>query len=1010
VAGNTGGAADAKLAVVNAMRNLPLSFEPAATPGHFLARSGGYTVSIGATESSVAVIGAASGTVSMLRFTLEGANAAAGIEPFEPLPGVTNYYLGSDPGNWRLGVKNFAKLRVASVYPGVDVVYYGDHRRLEFDFIVAPKANPDPIALSFAGMDKLYTASDGDLVAELNGQPVRFAKPYAYQRVAGEIRPVSVDYVLAKAGKVQLQIGEYDKNLELVIDPLLSYASYFGGQQGDTVQGIAVDSNGNAYITGQTCSPTLPGNASILSTGVNCASSTSSFPYAATFVSRINVAGTVDYTQVIAANNGSVISHAIALDNSGGVYIAGTTNANTTLPGNGLPARVTGPGNSYFGGDHDAFIAVLASGTTGTLLRTAYLGGSGDDSGNGIAVDSSGNVIVVGQTCANPNLLKPDFPAYGGFQNQIEACVAFVTKLDNLLHIYIPSSGASYADPPSCGSVGCSVGGATYYFSLFWGGTPSNVPTPPYVWIASTDYAVGDVIVVQAYNGTTNVPVAQRCVVSGKSGTSQPTWTVNAGDEVGDGTPPTAIVWRNVGAPAYATWASTVANGVALDPLGDAYIAGGSDSKFLGCGPPACGGWSYLAGNGAWVLKVNTLGAYQYGTVLGQNSSDSANAIAVDSSGRAYVVGTGVSTGGIFTGNSFQSAPAGGSDAFIVRVGMHGPGPGYGYATSFEYASYLGGSGDDQGLAVAVDGNGAAYVTGSTKSTDFPMVSPLTNQVNNLTMSTLSAQQNVFVTKINSNGSGIPFSTYLGGTNSTDSDYGTAIAVHENATSDNDIYVAGVSNSSDFPVYPSTVFQPVYGNNGDGFVAMILGKTVPNLGGSSGSSSTADFTVSATGVSVAQGSQGNMAVTLTPMFGFNQTVTLTCSVPPPASCAVSPNPVQVGGNNPVTATVTVSVPAAPSGGGSFTPKGSASMRHGHPWQLIMPFSVCGVVLLGRRRRYWLPLLVLSLGLTLSLVGCGSSGGSSSSSTLPPGSYQASVTASYTAGSITHTSTATLTVQ
>ena len=110
---------------------------------------------------------------------------------------MTNYYIGKDPAKWRLGVKNFAKLRAPGVYPGVDVVYYGDHRRLEFDFVVAPKSDPGVIALSFSGMDKLYKDANGDLVAEIDGQPVRFVKPYAYQKVDGVSKPVPADYELA---------------------------------------------------------------------------------------------------------------------------------------------------------------------------------------------------------------------------------------------------------------------------------------------------------------------------------------------------------------------------------------------------------------------------------------------------------------------------------------------------------------------------------------------------------------------------------------------------------------------------------------------------------------------------------------------------------------------------------------------------------------------------------------------------------------------------------------------
>ena len=146
------------------------------------------------------------------------------------------------------------RLRGAGVYPGVDVVYYGDHRRLEFDYVVAPKADPSAIVLGFSGMDKLSKDSNGDLVAEVAGQPVRFAKPYAYQKVDGVARAVDSDYEMAADGKVHLRLGDYDRNRELIVDPVVAFATYLGGTGADTGNGIAVDSTGAAYVTGQTCS------------------------------------------------------------------------------------------------------------------------------------------------------------------------------------------------------------------------------------------------------------------------------------------------------------------------------------------------------------------------------------------------------------------------------------------------------------------------------------------------------------------------------------------------------------------------------------------------------------------------------------------------------------------------------------------------------------------------------------------------------------------------------------
>ncbi len=756
---------------------------------------------LGLASLAIAITDAKSGSTQTLRFSFDGSNAAARIEAIEPLPGITNYYIGQDQSNWRLGVRNFAKLRTKDVYPGVDVVYYGDNRRLEFDFVVAPMADPRAIALTLSGMDKLYINADGELVAEVNGQPVRFAKPYAYQKVAGSAKAVSVEYALAGPGKAQLQIGDYDKNLELVIDPTLSYSTYLGGSQGDTANGIAVDTAGNAYITGQTCSSDFPNpSGSLFSASCDA------------YVTKVNAAGTaILYTTLIggtsSTGSGSAQGNAIALDSTRAAYIVGNTSFDSAMPG-------TVTGNHYFGADSDAFIAILNP--DGTLLRSAYLGGSGIDIGLGVAVDSQKNVIAVGRTCSS------DFPAYSGFQDKIEPCVGFITKLDNALDICTP--GARYANS------GTPPAGGTCYFSEYWGGQPPNVPgnsigNPGY-WIANHPYLYGDVISVFYYNPVSGIttPYAEKCISPGTSGGigTQPTWAGGIGVSTGDGT----VTWQNTGTPATLALASTTARAAAIDSNNDVFVAGGTTSLFIGC--PLCGQWSWLLGTGPWVLKVSKTGAQVFSTVLESGATvtnDTANAVAVDPGNLAYVVGT--STGNLYTtANAYQGTNGGGEDAFIVKVNVDG--------TAFDYASYLGGSGNDEGWGVAVDVNGAAYITGLTKSQNFPMANPLTNlaSVNGVQMSALSAEQNAFVTKFIPGGSALAFSTYLGGTISTDSDGGTAIAVHENATSDNDMYVAGVTNSADFPVYPvaaPAAAQTVYGNNGDAFAAVILGRTIPNV-------------------------------------------------------------------------------------------------------------------------------------------------------------------------------------
>jgi hypothetical protein len=1267
-ASNTSGTAEAKLAAVNAMRNLPLSFEPAATPGRFVARSGGgYTVSIGATESSVAVPGAASGTAAILWFGLEGASATATIEGFELLPGVTNYYIGNDPAKWRIGVKNFAKLRAAGVYPGVDVVYYGDQRRLEFDFVVAPNASPDAIALAFSGMDKLYIGSDGDLVAEVNGQPVRFAKPYAYQKVAGVAKPVRVEYVVTKAGRAQLQIGEYDKNLELVIDPTLSYSTYLGGSQGDTANGIGVDASGNAYITGQTCSIGQDTNPIVFPTPSSNPSGTTVkgvSPACNAYVTKLNPAGTaLAFTTFISGSapypaNAFASGNGIALDDLSlnpspvpngypNVYIVGTTSFQD-MPLVGLTPAGTDRSSDYNGGDSDAFVAILDS-TTGVLIRTSYLGGSLADAGNAIAVDPQQNIVVVGQTNS------ADFPGYGGFEPKTEDYVAFVTKLDFGLHIAAPIfSGASPMTPraashsDTCGTKCPATVDPTkayYFFSAVYGGQLVP-PAQTWTYTLANNVPYGVITTITPSCPLVSPPVnypSLRVFASIPGNAAGINWGNCSSYQVGSYIQDTGgISWFVLGVgpfpiPVYAT---TEAYGVALDPGGDVFLVGGSNTASLE--PSLPGGQNidwlrdadiHYSGTGAWIIKLlghdtstgsGDAGQPVYLTALGTNPTDvtqtvnTARGITVDSKGRAYVVGT-ASAGIVTTTNSLHPDPIGGSDAFILRMNTAGSG--------IDWSTYLGGTGNDQGLGVAVDAGGYAYIIGSTQSTDIPVVNAIIDGNGNSLNQLKGTQPEAYIVKLTPDATGLIMSAYLGGSGG---DQGNAIALSQ--TGSGDIYVAGNTSSYDFPVVPVPGNNTVagisaYAGNGDAFVTKISGASFPmvtvapasqslvfanqavgfssavtktvtltstgvvpvainnittsgdfsqtnncgtgltatggsqpsctitvtftptavgtrsgtltisddatsspqtiglqgngvlvqdtisplsltfasqllgttstaqtvtvqntdptqtmivgsvvvggqepsdfivssnlcttlltpgqtctvgvefsptapgsriaqliitgngtnmpavsltGIGNGTGSpggtsSTTADFSVSTTSLTVARGQQGTMNVTLTPVNGFNQTVTLTCSVPAPASCDVSPDSVQLSGTT--SATVTVTVPGSGGGGSSgYTPKGSSSssLHHGNPWRVLMPFSMFGLAFLGRRRRFWLPLLVLCLCLALSFVNCGggTGGGSSSSATLAPGTYQATVTATYTAGSVSHSSTSTLTV-
>ncbi len=804
--------AAAKRAAVAAFAKLPLSFEPTESSARFVARSGNYSVSVGAHESSVVIADAKSSKHQTLHFAFENANAAAPLQAIEPLPGVTNYYLGRDSSKWRLGVKSYGKLRAERVYPGVDVIYYGDHRRLEFDFMVAPKADPTAIALSFSGMDKLYKDAGGDLVAEVGGKPVRFAKPYAYQNVGGKSKTVAADYELAEGGKVRLHIGEYDHNTELIVDPVVSYATYLGGNAFDAGNAIAVDSTGNAYVTGETCSgtdfpDTNPGGLSGFEG--HCDAFVTKYTSDGTGYIYSAILGGSTPSDSVASGNG------IALDAFNNVYIVGTTQITDmpgTLPYNQPP---TNP-NSYQGGDSDAFIVILAAGGNspgalgaipGELVRSTYLGGSGPDSGLSIGVDQANpaNVTVVGQTCSD------DFPAYNAFETKVEWCVAFMTKLDNNLDIGSKIDGT--IDPlASALTPLASSGGKTYYFSGFYGGQsvppfPSASSSSWYAWQPNTPYPQGAIVLDN--QATPHIEIAMNAGVSGPyvPATSTialpiPNWNVNLLGTTIEG----RITWEDYGTPVSARPPNiSEAYGVAVDRSGDVLVAGGTDTPDLGSPNWGC----HASGTGAWVLKVHgdRIGCI-YEWTLETTPTDksltynTARAIAVDAQNRAYVVGT--------TGTAPATTGAlGVSHAFLLRVNEVGSG--------IDYYLNFGGSGQDQGLGVAVDGNFSPYVTGSTTSKDFPTVNPLVNPSTSNLMNTLSGSMDAFISEYSADGSAMIFSSYLGG---SDIDQGNAIAVDQ---SSGDMYLAGYTSSTDLEqLNPSGYIAPqTYGGATDALVAKI---------------------------------------------------------------------------------------------------------------------------------------------------------------------------------------------
>ena len=387
----------AALATTVTARHGPASmvFEPnqgqAEEPVKFLARGRGYGLFLTPTEAVLVLAPSARGAARdaaaslaeplVVRMRLLGADAGATIAGDESLPGRSNYLLGQ-ADRWQHAVPAFARVRYTDVYPGISLVFYGTDRQLEYDFIVAPGADPAAVALAFDGVEGLHVDGAGDLVLATGAGDLRLRRPVIYQEVDGERRPVDGGYVV-DGNRVRFRMTAWDPARPLVIDPILAYSTFLGGSSNDQGFGITVDATGNAYVTGSTISSNFPVSSSPLQAtrrGVTDA-----------FVTKLDPTGALVFSTFL-GGSGDDAGNAIVVDGSGNVLVAGTTTSGN-FPVQG--ASPFAPFQSTLRGGNDAFVAKLDP-TGGTLVYSTYLGSNTDDFGTGIAVDALGNAYVTG--------------------------------------------------------------------------------------------------------------------------------------------------------------------------------------------------------------------------------------------------------------------------------------------------------------------------------------------------------------------------------------------------------------------------------------------------------------------------------------------------------------------------------------------------------------------------------------------------------------------------------------
>lgn len=567
------------------------------------------------------------GELRWVRLSLHGSSGGpegAGEEPFSTR---VNYLIGNDPAGWRTDVPTFAKVRYAGVYPGVDVVYYGNGRQLEYDFVVAPGANPGAIELRFEGADRLEINPAGDLVLHVGKGQLRQHKPIVHQTANGSRREVDGKYRLKDRQTVIFELGAYDRSAPLVIDPWFSYSTYLGGGHTDGAWAVAADAQGSAYVAGDTLSIfkrlPLSGEQTNYGGGTKYGGDA--------FVARIDFDGTNTVFGYLTYLGGTSLDGAVglAIDNSGSAYVTGySMSTNFPVTGAAFQTNISGTRDKLYKTYlPDAFVTKLDA--NGHAIYSTYLGGEAAEIGTEIAIDAGGNAFVTGYTDS-----------------------ALIFRATN------------WVQTTRCTNVVVCTNG-----------------------VCVTNYSCG-----QTFN-TTNTTFVRLLVFN--------TIATNTVFK------PTVIKTNSTTTNSTETSIETIVDTTTFDservtlgfPIKDAFQTNNH-------------GFANIETADLFVSKLSPDGStLLYSTYFGGSEDDFGTGIALDPLGNIVVCGWSDSSDYLVT-NAVQSFDAGLREAIVTKFDPTG--------TNLIYSTYLGGARDDLAYRLAVDGTGAAYVTGLEASTDFP--------------------------------------------------------------------------------------------------------------------------------------------------------------------------------------------------------------------------------------------------------------------------------------------------
>ena len=638
----------------------------------FLARGTNYTVLLEAGETKI-ILPPAHLTKEMVpavppsTVTIEfvGASRKAHFEPERLLPGKSNYILGKQRSQWIFGIPQYERVNQKSLYRGIDVVYYGSEGNLEYDFVISPGANPKSLGFRVQGAKDVQLSDTGDLILQTSAGAIRLHKPAIYQEAGSVRRKVEGRFALRKQNTVSLALGEYDPDSPLIVDPVLSFSTLIGANNNTQVQGIAVDSSKNVYITGTTFATNYP---------VVNAFQPTNHGYQNVFVTKLNPGGNKILYSTYLGSSAFDNAAAIAVDKTGAAYVTGTVGGADfpTTPG----AFMTTCSSICNTGFLTKFLS------DGTLAFSTFLGGTSSPA-RAVAVDAAGEAYIAGGFASN------DFPTTAGaFQASCSSGIScsYVEKLN--------------------------ASGSALVYSTYFGAVSGNNLVSSTTGNGITVDSSGSAYLVGSSNG---IPIQNPIQSSVVGGTNAFVAKFSP-----DGS---SLVFSTYlgGTSPFNSSRGDSATGVAIDASDNVHIVGTTASCEFPLILDALSTECVTAGydQKVFVASLNSTGTQLLFSTLLQSGSSAG--IGVDSKGNSYVTGTTTSTS-YFLKNAIESsvdASLTSNIGFVTELDPTG---------KLLFSSYLAATYGSAPAGIAVDPSGGIYVTGLGQA-DFPLLHPIPSQI-----------------------------------------------------------------------------------------------------------------------------------------------------------------------------------------------------------------------------------------------------------------------------------------